>query len=77
MVQEIADIYGLSREEKYDLFESLNLDDYNRFEGPVTDVISIVGKETAEQVAKEATSEVIKERCNTNCIKYSRDTICY
>ena len=61
MVQEIADIYGLSREEKYDLFESLNLDDYNRFEGPVTDVISIVGKETAEQVAKEATSEVIKE----------------
>ena len=61
MVQEIADIYELSREEKYDLFESLNLDDYNRFEGPITDVVSISGKKTAEYIAEKATSEVIKE----------------
>ena len=61
MVQEIADIYKLSREEKYDLFESLNLDDYNRFEGPITDVISVTGEETAKYVAREATTEIIKE----------------
>lgn len=61
MVQEIANIYELSREEKYDLFESLNLDDYNRFEGPITDVISVAGKETAKYIAKETTSEIIKE----------------
>lgn len=61
MVQEIADIYELSREEKYDLFESLNLDDYNRFEGPITEVISVTGEETAKYVAKEATTEIIKE----------------
>ena len=61
MVQEIADIYELSREEKYDLFESLNLDDYNRFEGPITDVVSISGKKTAEYIAEKATSEVIQE----------------
>lgn len=61
MVQEIADIYELSREEKYDLFESLNLDDYNRFEGPITDVISVTGEETAKYVAREATTEIIKE----------------
>ena len=61
MVQEIADIYKLSREEKYDLFESLNLDDYNRFEGPITDVVSISGKKTAEYIAEKATSEVIQE----------------
>lgn len=61
MVQEIADIYELSREEKYDLFERLNLDDYNRFEGPITEVISVTGEETAKYVAKEATTEIIKE----------------
>ena len=61
MVNEIADIYKLSREKKYDLFERLNLDDYERFENLKTDVAMLVVKEGAKQIAKHAISETVKE----------------
>ncbi|OLA95079.1 MAG: hypothetical protein BHW64_00465 [Candidatus Melainabacteria bacterium LEY3_CP_29_8] len=61
MVNEIADIYKLSREEKYALYESLNLDDYERFENLKTDGAMLVIKEGAKQIAKRAVSETVKE----------------
>ena len=61
MVNEVADIYKLSREEKYELFERLNLDDYERFENLKTDGAMLVVKEGAKQIAKHAVSETVKE----------------
>ena len=77
MVREIADIYGLSREEKYDLFESLNLDDYNRFEGPITEVVSISGKKAAEYIAEKLNIRSDSRRCLANCFGHSWCQILY